>query len=97
MRRKPEFFLPPNPKIYLCLALLSLSRFCDGNVFFFKKGWGMYDKKYGSFPELERLRMKDLARNMFHFGYDNYMKYAFPQDELNPIYCSGRGPDHANP
>ncbi|KAJ3330298.1 alpha mannosidase-like protein [Blyttiomyces sp. JEL0837] len=30
-------------------------------------------------------------------GFDNYMKYAFPLDELNPIQCSGRGPDRANP
>jgi mannosidase alpha-like ER degradation enhancer 1 len=29
--------------------------------------------------------------------YDNYMKYAFPLDELNPLECSGRGPDHDNP
>nr|CAB3240820.1 ER degradation-enhancing alpha-mannosidase-like protein 1 [Phallusia mammillata] len=34
---------------------------------------------------------------MFYFGYDSYMKYAFPQDELNPIDCSGRGPDVLNP
>jgi hypothetical protein len=25
------------------------------------------------------------------------MKYAFPLDELNPLECSGRGPDHDNP
>ncbi|XP_064632448.1 ER degradation-enhancing alpha-mannosidase-like protein 1 [Lineus longissimus] len=97
MRRKSEVCPVSNPKIYLCIGLLSLSTLCDGNVFLFKRGWGLYDKKYGSFPEKERLKMKDLARNMFHFGYDNYMKHAFPQDELNPIYCSGRGPDHANP
>ena len=34
---------------------------------------------------------------MFYFGYDNYMAYAFPEDELNPIYCRGRGPDYHNP
>ena len=34
---------------------------------------------------------------MFYFGYNNYMKHAFPLDELNPIYCSGRGPDKENP
>ena len=29
--------------------------------------------------------------------YDNYMKHAFPLDELNPLECSGRGPDYQNP
>jgi mannosidase alpha-like ER degradation enhancer 1 len=34
---------------------------------------------------------------MFTFGYDSYMKYAFPLDELDPIHCTGRGPDYENP
>ncbi|CAG2180784.1 unnamed protein product, partial [Oppiella nova] len=34
---------------------------------------------------------------MFQFGYDSYMRYAFPADELNPIACTGRGPDRDNP
>lgn len=34
---------------------------------------------------------------MFYFGYDNYMNFAFPKDELDPIHCTGRGPDHDNP
>ncbi|ELK15172.1 ER degradation-enhancing alpha-mannosidase-like protein 1 [Pteropus alecto] len=34
---------------------------------------------------------------MFVFGYDNYMAHAFPQDELNPIHCRGRGPDRGDP
>ena len=41
--------------------------------------------------------MLEEARNMFQFGYDNYMRHAFPKDELNPIYCTGRGPDYENP
>ncbi|KAM4582783.1 ER degradation-enhancing alpha-mannosidase-like protein 1 isoform 2-T2 [Fundulus diaphanus] len=41
--------------------------------------------------------MKDMAKEMFYFGYENYMKYAFPEDELNPIDCEGRGPDVLNP
>lgn len=28
---------------------------------------------------------------MFYFGYDNYMEHAFPEDELDPIHCTGRG------
>lgn len=56
-----------------------------------------YSKKYGSFSESQRLEMKEEARKMFQFGYDNYLKYAFPKDELNPIFCTGRGPDYENP
>jgi hypothetical protein len=52
--------------------------------------------KYLYFPENERLRLKSLAKSMFEFGYDNYMKYAFPMDELDPIHCTGRGPDLKN-
>lgn len=55
-----------------------------------------YDK-YLHFPESERVRLRDLAKSMFEFGYDNYMTHAFPLDELDPINCRGRGPDHARP
>ncbi|GMR45506.1 hypothetical protein PMAYCL1PPCAC_15701, partial [Pristionchus mayeri] len=37
------------------------------------------------------------AREMFYFGYDNYMRWAWPADELDPIHCTGRGHDHARP
>ena len=41
--------------------------------------------------------MLEESRKMFYHGYDNYMKHAFPLDELNPIDCNGRGPDYAHP
>lgn len=34
---------------------------------------------------------------MFYDAYDNYIRYAFPMDELNPVNCSGRGRDWDNP
>ncbi|KAI8835594.1 glycoside hydrolase [Chytriomyces cf. hyalinus JEL632] len=37
------------------------------------------------------------ARDMFEHGYRGYMDHAFPLDELNPIKCTGRGPDLADP
>lgn len=52
---------------------------------------------YLYFSRTERLQYREKAREMFHFGYDNYMKYAFPQDELDPIHCRGRGPDVERP
>ncbi|XP_019716702.1 ER degradation-enhancing alpha-mannosidase-like protein 1 [Hippocampus comes] len=56
-----------------------------------------YVRRYSSFPRTLKITMKEKAREMFYFGYDNYMKYAFPKDELNPIDCEGRGPDVHNP
>lgn len=56
-----------------------------------------YARRYSSFPDTLKAKMKDMAKEMFYFGYDNYMKYAFPEDELNPIDCEGRGPDVLNP
>jgi hypothetical protein len=52
--------------------------------------------EYLHFPESERIRLKKLTKEMFEFGYDQYMAHAFPQDELDPIHCTGRGPDYLN-
>ena len=52
---------------------------------------------YLYFSRSERLLYREKAREMFQFAYDNYMKYAFPQDELDPIHCRGRGPDVERP
>ncbi|KAJ8047385.1 ER degradation-enhancing alpha-mannosidase-like protein 1 [Holothuria leucospilota] len=66
-------------------------------------GWGWlrsghsklseYEEKYAYFPESERLQRLEDVRRMFQFGYDNYMAYAYPMDELDPIHCTGRGSD----
>ncbi|KAK2504385.1 hypothetical protein MC885_003196 [Smutsia gigantea] len=62
------------------------------------RGPDEYEKRYsGAFPQQLRAQMRDLARGMFVFGYDNYMAHAFPQDELNPIHCRGPEPDRGNP
>ncbi|XP_006630750.1 ER degradation-enhancing alpha-mannosidase-like protein 1 [Lepisosteus oculatus] len=73
---------------------------CDrGNSYlnFFEDGRDEYARKYNTFPETLKAKMKGMAKEMFYFGYENYMKYAFPKDELNPIDCQGRGPDVLNP
>lgn len=53
--------------------------------------------KYRYFSENERFKLREKAKQMFYFGYDNYMNFAFPKDELDPIHCTGRGPDYNNP
>uniref|UniRef100_A0A3Q4N188 alpha-1,2-Mannosidase n=1 Tax=Neolamprologus brichardi TaxID=32507 RepID=A0A3Q4N188_NEOBR len=64
---------------------------------FFDGNKDEYVRRYSFFPDTLKAKMKDMAKEMFYFGYDNYMKYAFPEDELNPIDCEGRGPDVQNP
>ena len=34
---------------------------------------------------------------MFYHGYENYIKYAFPEDELRPLTCKPLTRDRANP
>ncbi|KAL5015540.1 hypothetical protein ScPMuIL_009810 [Solemya velum] len=85
------------------MFVFHFSLFCSvcvcisSKVYVFKGSWDPYDIKYGQFTETERLEMLQAAKDMFYFGYNNYMKYAFPKDELNPILCEGRGPDYENP
>lgn len=64
---------------------------------FFDGNKDEYVRRYSTFPDSLKAKMKAMAKDMFYFGYDNYMKYAFPEDELNPIDCVGRGPDVLNP
>jgi hypothetical protein len=54
-------------------------------------------KQYGKITKDELKIAKEQVENMFWFGYGNYMKHAFPLDELDPIHCKGRGPDYDHP
>ncbi|ELU08304.1 hypothetical protein CAPTEDRAFT_106603 [Capitella teleta] len=84
----------------LALVYSTLLSYCltvSGNIHLFKNGWNHFDAKYSTFPEWKRLQNLEEAKQMFSFGYDNYMKHAFPMDELDPIHCCGRGPDYDNP
>ncbi|TFK55771.1 alpha-mannosidase [Heliocybe sulcata] len=45
----------------------------------------------------KRLDTREKVRELWYHGYDNYMKHAFPLDELAPLSCTGRGPDWSNP
>ncbi|KAL8885601.1 MAG: hypothetical protein Q9215_006562 [Flavoplaca cf. flavocitrina] len=45
-------------------------------------------------------QIKDLrqeAEHLFYHGYDNYMKYAFPEDELRPLSCKPLTRDRQDP
>ncbi|KAF5388298.1 hypothetical protein D9615_000341 [Tricholomella constricta] len=44
-----------------------------------------------------KLAAREKTRELWYHGFDNYMTYAFPMDELTPLSCSGQGPDWGNP
>lgn len=37
------------------------------------------------------------AEHIFYHGYENYLKYAFPEDEIRPITCKPLARDRQNP
>lgn len=53
--------------------------------------------KYSAISDVEVQYGLSKTREMFNFGWRNYLEYAFPADELDPIHCKGRGHDHENP
>ncbi|KYR00514.1 glycoside hydrolase family 47 protein [Tieghemostelium lacteum] len=36
-----------------------------------------------------KVKLREDVKDMFYHGYNNYMKYSFPMDELKPITCTG--------
>jgi ER degradation enhancer, mannosidase alpha-like 1 len=51
----------------------------------------------GAMSSQRRHELREKTKEMFNHGYSGYLTHAFPLDELNPIKCTGRGPDHSNP
>ncbi|KAF2002059.1 glycoside hydrolase family 47 protein [Amniculicola lignicola CBS 123094] len=64
------------------LVLLLLS-------FLVARGHGMADEA------ISNLRKETI--DIFYHGYDNYMKHAFPEDELRPLTCGPLTRDRLNP
>ncbi|KAI0269283.1 alpha-mannosidase [Gloeopeniophorella convolvens] len=44
-----------------------------------------------------KLETRNKVRDLWYHGYDSYMRFAFPMDELAPLSCTGRGPDWHTP
>ncbi|XP_033120342.1 ER degradation-enhancing alpha-mannosidase-like protein 1 [Anneissia japonica] len=90
-------------KVFTLSCLLSFfSLICSdvvssGKFNYLFSTWGFYNEKYTYFSEGERIENLDHVRRMFQHGYDSYLQYAFPKDELDPIHCRGRGPDKGDP
>ncbi|KAF2801661.1 seven-hairpin glycosidase [Mytilinidion resinicola] len=50
---------------------------------------GMTDEAIGN--------LRQETRDIFYHGYDNYMRHAFPEDELRPLSCAPLTRDRENP
>ncbi|EPS95376.1 hypothetical protein FOMPIDRAFT_146232 [Fomitopsis schrenkii] len=51
----------------------------------------------GGWTREKKLDARYQVRSLWYHGFDNYMKNAFPLDELRPLSCKGRGPDWEDP
>eukprot|EP00026_Physarum_polycephalum_P005039 Phypoly_transcript_05065.p1 GENE.Phypoly_transcript_05065~~Phypoly_transcript_05065.p1 ORF type:complete len:337 (+),score=28.38 Phypoly_transcript_05065:86-1096(+) len=51
--------------------------------------WAVVQTKEFNVDAAERLRLRDMVKDMFYHAYDSYMLHAFPKDELKPISCGG--------
>uniref|UniRef100_A0A914ZPD6 alpha-1,2-Mannosidase n=3 Tax=Parascaris univalens TaxID=6257 RepID=A0A914ZPD6_PARUN len=106
------FFLRPRVKTYrrspcgssaytrrnnMLLSLLMLMFMSDDAYARFPFIRDRYTATFGAFTKKQLQDAKQSTRDMFYFAYDNYVRHAFPLDELDPINCTGRGHDHANP
>src|ERR1700761_5367489 len=47
--------------------------------------------------QVTRESLRDQTVELFYHGYDNYMKHAFPEDELRPLTCAPLTRDRENP
>lgn len=84
-------------RIQLLLLFYTVFVIVSCKLHYYGGDWRHYDGRYDYFSEKQRFETLEEVRQMFHFGYDNYMLHAFPKDELDPIHCTGRGPDYENP
>ncbi|KAK9447350.1 glycoside hydrolase [Limtongia smithiae] len=50
-----------------------------------------------AFPRTQLHALREETREAFYHGWNSYMRYGFPDDEVTPLSCSGRARDHANP
>ncbi|KAM7539562.1 hypothetical protein Aperf_G00000020648 [Anoplocephala perfoliata] len=50
---------------------------------------GVAQDPYECNENLDLKSLKQRVKDMFYHGYDNYMKFAYPYDELRPLTCDG--------
>uniref|UniRef100_A0A0W0FCH3 alpha-1,2-Mannosidase n=1 Tax=Moniliophthora roreri TaxID=221103 RepID=A0A0W0FCH3_MONRR len=50
-----------------------------------------------SWTSQRKLAAREKTRELWYHGFNNYMTFAFPLDELTPLSCTGQGPNWENP
>ncbi|KAJ7179244.1 alpha mannosidase-like protein [Mycena filopes] len=50
-----------------------------------------------SWTKERKLAVREKVRDLWYHGFDHYMTFAFPLDELAPLSCTGQGPDWDHP
>ncbi|KAK9249466.1 glycoside hydrolase [Lipomyces tetrasporus] len=50
-----------------------------------------------AFPKQHLDKLREETREAFYHGWNHYLRYGFPEDEIAPLSCMGRGSDRANP
>ncbi|CAL8470523.1 g10065 [Coccomyxa elongata] len=82
---------PRDVRLVLALlcTLVSSYAFAEGaaDSRFFKGRWF---PRSGPVSQTELHALRDEGKEMFSFGFDNYMRHGFPKDEVRPISCRGR-------
>ena len=83
----------------LCFFILF---FCPGLILSMKDGQ-VKELRYlltshsFDYPGTKSSSTRQEAERLFYHGYENYMKYAFPEDEIRPISCVPLTRDRHNP
>ncbi|KAK9446940.1 glycoside hydrolase [Limtongia smithiae] len=50
-----------------------------------------------AFPRAHLDQLREETREAFFHGWNSYLQHAYPDDEVTPITCEGRGSDKSNP
>ncbi|KAK9371198.1 glycoside hydrolase [Lipomyces kononenkoae] len=50
-----------------------------------------------AFPKQHLDKLREETREAFYHGWNHYLRYGFPDDEIGPISCISLGRDRANP
>ncbi|PPQ77269.1 hypothetical protein CVT25_010851 [Psilocybe cyanescens] len=78
-----------------CLLVVGLLAF-NGSRWFHATDASSPLKGSSGWTSQRKLAAREKTRELWYHGFDNYMTFAFPLDELTPLSCSGQGPDWAN-
>ncbi|KAJ7700003.1 glycoside hydrolase family 47 protein [Mycena rosella] len=54
-------------------------------------------RHWGGWTTERKLAAREKTRELWYHGFDHYMLFAFPLDELAPLSCTGAGPDWDHP